>query len=471
MFQPWRLKLREAEEAFKGGRLDEAGRLLRQPDLEEFLPARRLLAKVAREMARRGQARTARGESTAGWHDLESAAALGADTEALVELRTRLVERAVAESEGYLLAGEPQTAVARLDALREHAPLTGDCRRLRDAASKAEAARLLARRGQFAEAAEALSSAVALRPDLKQLRERQEAYREAAVQSRRLAEHLHQALKDEDWTMALSTAEELLAMSPEHGLALDARRRAWAAVGAKAAATGPAPRAAQRIVAGHYRPVASGETMHAARNNSLDTPAEADEGGSRFLLWVDGVGGFLVCEGHQLVIGQPVPGSHVDIPILGDLSRQHATIRRDGEGYLIVPHRPVRLSGRSVESVTSLTDGGLIELGEGVRLCFRRPHPLSRTARLEFASSHRTQPSADAIILMAENCILGPGGNSHVQCPNWQSDVVLFQQSGALFCRRNGHFEVDGNRVEGEVPITRSSRISGDDFSVCLELL
>ena len=51
----------------------------------------------------------------------------------------------------------------------------------------------------------------------------------------------------------------------------------------------------------------------------------------KFMLWVDAVGGFLVCGADQVRIGQPVHCSSVDIPILGDISSRHASIRRDGE--------------------------------------------------------------------------------------------------------------------------------------------
>ena len=46
MFQPWRLKVREAEEALRHGRLEEASRLLGEPGLLEFLPAKQLMAKA-----------------------------------------------------------------------------------------------------------------------------------------------------------------------------------------------------------------------------------------------------------------------------------------------------------------------------------------------------------------------------------------------------------------------------------------
>ena len=42
----------------------------------------------------------------------------------------------------------------------------------------------------------------------------------------------------------------------------------------------------------------------------------------RCILWVDAVGGYLVCLGDEIVLGQAIPGTTVDVPILADLSRR-----------------------------------------------------------------------------------------------------------------------------------------------------
>lgn len=188
-----------------------------------------------------------------------------------------------------------------------------------------------------------------------------------------------------------------------------------------------------------------------------------------FLLWIDAVGGFWVCLADAVTLGQPVPGGAADVPILGDLSGQHARIRRDGEGYLIEAIRDVRVDGRPVDRVTLLRDGSTIELGPSVRLRFRRPHALSATARLDFLSRHRTQPSADAVLLMADTCILGPKPHSHVVCRDWMDEVVLYRQDDELFCRTRGALEIDGVSRKGRGPITRNSRVVGDRFSLSLE--
>jgi hypothetical protein len=198
---------------------------------------------------------------------------------------------------------------------------------------------------------------------------------------------------------------------------------------------------------------------------------------SRLALWVDAVGGYLVCLSDKLTLGQPVPGDSVDIPILGDVSRRHAMIERDAEGYVLRPLRATFLDGRRVENPRELKDSEMIGLGDegGVQLAFRRPHALSMTARLDLKSRNRFEPAMDGAILMADTCILGPQASSHIVCPDWRHEVVLFRQGERLFCRTSGPLEIDGRRVKTEngrpAEILRSSRIEGRDFAMSLEEL
>jgi len=189
-----------------------------------------------------------------------------------------------------------------------------------------------------------------------------------------------------------------------------------------------------------------------------------------FFLWVDAVGGYWVCLGDVVTLGQPGVDM-VDVPILGDLSQQHAKIRRDGEAYLLEPLREVRVDGRRVTGEASLVDGSIIHLGGGVRLSFRRPHVLSATARLDFLSRHHTQPSVDAVLLLADSCVLGPRPHSHVVCRQWQDDVVLYRNGDQLYCCTAAAVEIDGVRCRDRTKIGRNSRIVGDQFSLSLEAM
>ena len=157
----------------------------------------------------------------------------------------------------------------------------------------------------------------------------------------------------------------------------------------------------------------------------------------RFMLWIDAVGGYWVCMADALIVGQPGTGG-ADIPLLADISSRHARIRRDGEGYLIDAFREVRVDGRSVEATDLLGNGSRIEIGPSVKLEIRRSHPLSITARLDFLSRHRTQPPADAVLLLADACVLGPKPNSHVCLPRLDGRGHPFppRREVVLPCRR-----------------------------------
>ena len=137
--------------------------------------------------------------------------------------------------------------------------------------------------------------------------------------------------------------------------------------------------------------VAGDRTGNWPRGVALVEPAA----GPRFLLWIDGVGGYLVCLSDEVVLGQATPNNPIAIPIQADLSRQHAKICRQGDGYVIEPLHATWVNGQLVRGKTLLSDGDEIEMAGTVRLRFRQPHALSASARLDFVSHHRTQPKAD----------------------------------------------------------------------------
>ena len=188
----------------------------------------------------------------------------------------------------------------------------------------------------------------------------------------------------------------------------------------------------------------------------------------RFLIWVDAVGGYLVCPGTEVKFGQAVPNNPIDVPLAADVSRHQLTIRRDSEGYVAQPVRETWLNGSRLAAPGTLADGDLLKLGP-VELRFRRPHALSATARIELAGFHRTRPSCDAVLLMADSCILGPKPNSHIVCRDWPQDVVLFRQPAGLVCLASGHFEIDGRAFHNRGPVAVGSRVSGEGFSFSLE--
>jgi hypothetical protein len=284
---------------------------------------------------------------------------------------------------------------------------------------------------------------------------------------------MHAALAAENWSAVLSAADALLALAPQHSAAAQARRRAWKAVGMDVTQLysgrlprGPVALAVDKADARRARP----STRPASRSSEVDTVAGSEQT-ERALLWVDAVGGFLVCLDDAVTIGQPSPGESIALPILADLSRQHAVIRRDGGAYVLDPLQRTMVDGREIKSPTVLTDNQVIQLGDNVRIRFNKPHALSATAKLTIESHHKTQPSADSILLMADTCVVGPNRHCHVRSRGMQRDVVIYRQNNQLFCRADEPLSVDGVAAVGTNEIHPGSRVEGEELSFTWETL
>ena len=185
----------------------------------------------------------------------------------------------------------------------------------------------------------------------------------------------------------------------------------------------------------------------------MTTPSNAPnstQAASRFVLWVDGVGALLLCLGDRVTIGGPAdPEKQADVSLLANLSRRHATFVRSGEGYLLEPHAPTWVGHRQISETTPLTSGYDIRMGNNVHLKFRLPSVLSGTAVLDFVSDHRPVVSVDGIVMMEDNCLLGPGQDQHVVCAGWTESVVLFRRNGQFWCKSRNPVSI-GGRVSAE---------------------
>ncbi|MCA9134802.1 MAG: FHA domain-containing protein [Planctomycetales bacterium] len=187
------------------------------------------------------------------------------------------------------------------------------------------------------------------------------------------------------------------------------------------------------------------------------------------IVWIDGVGGYLLLDRAEVLLGQAIPGSGVDIGIVGDLSRLAAAVRRAGGDFVLQPLQVAHVNEQPVQRPQLLRDGDRLQFGTRVQLEFRQPHPLSATGRLELLSLHRFQPRVDAVLLLADSCVLGPQSSSHIQCPRWTSEILLFRQADGWHIRLPGEVEVDGQPQRGTVYLRPGMRISGQDFSLGIE--
>jgi hypothetical protein len=256
----------------------------------------------------------------------------------------------------------------------------------------------------------------------------------------RLVERLHEAAAAGQWRVVTDLAEQVLTIAPEHIQARQARARAWKAI----------------------EPPTIGMPRH---SEAADLPKEL---APRYLLWIDGIGGFLLCLGQRLVLGQAGPEGRADIPLVADVARLHATLTRDAEGTMIEALRDLRVNGRPVTRAL-LRPNDRLTLGATCQLQFRQPVPVSPTIRLDVTSGHRLPLALNGVLLMSETLLLGPGPQAHIVVPHLQKPVILFRNKDGLGLRHAGSLMVDGQPHTERSVLRPNAVVAGDEVSFALE--
>ena len=438
------LTIRQAKEALKNGRPEEALHLLGQQVAQGHQRSWELLQKTGEAFLERGSRQFLLENVEGAWNDLLAAEQVGVQGDAAGNLRQALTKQGMIQAREHLERGEPARTLEILQRLRNRMVQQVDLPGLEEAAKSWIIAREQAGRGEFAQARETCerigkyvrSENTAYGAFCKELGNKDRAFCSVLVS-------LHEAALRKEWRDVVRLSEQVLAIAPQHFEARKARAMAWRAI--------------------------DPETISApavAKPAPPEGPAPAVS--PRFFLWVDGVGGFLVCLGSQVTIGQAMPDATVDIPLLADVSRVHARLTRESEGYLLEAVRPMLVNGQAFTK-GPLHSNDRITLGSTCQMQFRQPVPVSASARLDLVSGHRLALSVDAVLLMAETLVLGPGEQSHVQIPDLDKPIVLFRQKEGLGVRYAGAFKVDGVPVQDRGSLGEQATVSGDDFAFAIE--
>jgi hypothetical protein len=438
------LAIRQAQEALRTGRLEEAQRLLAQPSAQGHKRSWELAQLLTRAFVERAERHLQHDDRATAWADLLRAEQVGAGDDRAVLLRQALTRRGLAEVRSLLEAGEPARAVEAAAQLRDRAVRQPELDPLEEAAKDWVQARDQADRGDFAQALQGLERVARLLTTTPAaLGQFRRGLEERSQEFARLLGPLHEAARREYWQDVLRLSEQILALAPQHVEARKVRSRAWRAVEPPT------------------------EVPGAARLRPEAAPAK-EPSGEQYLLWIDGVGGYLVCLGNRVTIGQATPEACVDVPLFADVSRLHAALTRDAEGYLLEALRPVQVNGRPAEKAL-LHSGDRVTLGSSCQLQFRQPVPVSASARLDLTSGHRLRVAVDAVLLMADTLVLSPTAQAHVVVPDLKEPVILYRQKDGLGVRHGGRFRVNGQSCDGRGILEPGATVTGDDFSLTLE--
>jgi hypothetical protein len=168
-----------------------------------------------------------------------------------------------------------------------------------------------------------------------------------------------------------------------------------------------------------------------------DVPADGrDERGAvnRFLLWVDGIGSYLVLPASCVTIGRAGSSARPDIGVNAAIEGCHARVVRVEHDYFLAPNGPVTVNGAGGERHL-LADGDKIVLAGRTPFTFRLPTALSSTAVLEFGTGLDVARDVTNVVLLDGHIIFGPRGGAHVPVSGQTGRIVLSFEGGEFRCR------------------------------------
>ena len=447
------LARREARDLVRDGRLEEAASRvasLAEKGYARAVAARRVVARAHLDRAARHQSR---GDSEAAWGDLHAAESLVPGATIPSALREALTRVGVEAAAAHLAAGQPTRALDAADRLRGHGVAGPELDRLTSASAALLDAQILADRGDFAPALECLAA-----PGLPACLTKSLEIR--AAEFRPLLQAATSAASEARWPECAQAAEAALALAPSHPGLRELRAAAWASLRGR-----PSPATTR-----HHDETPDARPSRAV-TRLRSAPAVAVGGAlpKRFALWVDGVGGYLVCLAPRVTVGQAIGDAPVDVPIFAELAKLHAEFARDEDGaYVLESAREARVNGERVRRA-ALSCGDRVTLGASCQFVFRQPVAISTTARLDVASGHRLPWAVDGIILMGQTLQLGGPGGGHL--PPSEGDgpgVVLYRTPTGLAIKCPGKFRV-GNEPQlerADVPLPTVVVAAGLTFAL-----
>ena len=467
------------------GQLNAACALARRGHLQNNFAGRRLCKRLVTRLIKRASSERTQGRLEAAWQDLIDAASIASPALSDVVSRqtNQLVESTIATANHMLREGDVLQALKTVGLLAQRHILDQRANRIHQIGQQVVLADRLAERGEIDHARSVIYDLRRHHPELKFLGPKLKKLERKRNRLAKLTSQLRQAISDSAWGGVRRLTDQMLGITPNNRLAMDARKRCnQKSHLARAHQDSNHPQ--QRLtcsLAPH------GNNNHELPHEPTDRPPwgarsifsptetrSPQRGVSKramkcFMLWIDGVGGYLICREPEVLVGRALPASQVDIPLQGEIDRRHLKIRRLDNTYLLEPLGKVQIDGKPLQSPLVLGHRQRLLLHGGVEIQFLQPNPIGNSAKLEIVSRHRTEPWADAIVLLGDALVLGPDRNHILCCPQWSQDRMIFRRNGKIYFRSAGVFDVNGKMQTGDIELTDKTHLSGDDFSVTCE--
>lgn len=134
---------------------------------------------------------------------------------------------------------------------------------------------------------------------------------------------------------------------------------------------------------------------------------------SRWRLWVDGSGGYLLLTGDRWSFGGVSEHAEADIRVRADWPRLAGRIEREAGDYFWCD---MYHKGSIPKDRTLVTHGQQLPIPGSATVTLIQPSPLTATAVLDLAPPHRFDEHVDRVILVDGTLLIGPSPECHIRC-------------------------------------------------------
>ena len=334
-----------ANRAIISGKLFEAVDCASRASLSQSIGGRRLLRRLVDALLERAHDEMSAGKYSLAWKTLSAAAsvALIRDRDRISKETNELVELTIDHAESSLVEGKVTHALRLVNEVLVRDIPDWRADRINEAATRLRDAERTSAAGDCDQSLRLLRETKSLRPDLAYIDARITTCQLRKSQIDEFTKRLQKSLLADDLQEVEKICRQLLVIAPNYKIAQDSQRRM---LDIRKKKTNAGVR--NTIYAGssqHANKTSKSQTStkpgtwkdnQAKSNRNLDSYSTDNHSEQSFMMWIDGVGGYLVCPATKNTIGQAITQSNIQIPILGDLQRRHCRIENNEQ----CRHRP-----------------------------------------------------------------------------------------------------------------------------------
>jgi hypothetical protein len=218
----------------------------------------------------------------------------------------------------------------------------------------------------------------------------------------------------------------------------------------------------------HKRTVSHKDSTSPGIPNKINSNPHRDFSlSSRFVMHVDGIGGYLVLRENRVTIGPVSSSAQPMVGLMADPNLPVATIERADDDYFIHSSSPIHVNDEAVTDKL-LVDGDRIALSQRCSMKFHIPNPASTTAVLQLSGSRLGRADIREVILMDRDILIGNNRGNHIPAESLDETITLYAQNGRLLCKSCEKVVVDDSPIDTSegIPADKQVRIGQISFVI-----